>query len=134
MVSVSYTQLEIFISMLQSQRVAFHIRMFRLFALGFVHRCRPLYIIHLNTDFPQMLLVLSYQSPGGLSHYYYCHWMSDTFFSAPLILVCLYSHLLTAEAVFSTQKKTARQPEISPVLWTPCTPFTFTLVIFLHLK
>lgn len=101
--------------MLQGHMVGLHIPAVRLCALGFVHRQTPLYIIYLALIFPQMLLVLSYhQCPGVTLHYYYCHWMSAIFFPAALILACLDSHLRTAEAAFSTQKKMGGHPQHFP--------------------
>lgn len=61
LLSVAHTRLEIFISMLRGQIVDFHIPVFRLCTLGFLHRRRPLYIIYFSIDFPRVLLVLSYQ-------------------------------------------------------------------------
>lgn len=57
-------------------------------------------------------------------------------FSAPLILVCLHSHVLTAEVIFSTQKKAACWAPLAfySALWTPSTFAIFTLVVSLSLK
>jgi len=120
-ISVAYTSWYlVFLCSRARWLVDFHNDVFRLCALKFVHRCRPLYIIYLSRDSPQMLLILSYQCPGGMLHYYRCHWVSHIFFSTPLILACLYSHSVTAEVIFSTQRKIDGYPWDFPCAMNTC--------------